>query len=588
MLEHIKFKNDDYVKGVVEKVFVNHGQKVAADQSLAMISTQFKTYNIIAEKPGIIEDISIEPGMVINYNSRIFNINVRQDYLSNFETETIFDEFFMETLGDDLKYGTDNTIFRTKPSNKNNNNEKNVINENSSIIENNVIKDLNEKLSSKNYQHENSEGIKNKNTNNNDSVENDLREQITFQESINNDIGFSEIADILKPIITNEKEIENIDNEQNLSVPESFSNKNENENDLNYANITNENNSQMQNNVENSIVLNSEIEESNNNYELLKSEFKQTLDLVKNFQSNLQVKEPENNDQIVLELKNEINDLKNMIKELKRNYNVINVTNKHLNQKLNNENKQDINSKNSKIINESINNNKNKSESLQNESKIVKIDKTNSKNNSSINQIEAEFDITSLQTLYGVMNEAYANNKTNLPIETFYILALTKALNKYSTFNSTFDNPKEKMINNGNINVNCSVLIGASIHYVLIEKAELLGTQNLAKKINQKINDAKRIIDNNRNFILNGGSISLTDFNVLGINFGKINLISDQVAHIGIGVKNKRTIIIDGKMTDRIFANISLAYNEDLINLADAAAFLLHFGKILSSPGFLI
>ncbi|MCF7925307.1 MAG: 2-oxo acid dehydrogenase subunit E2 [Candidatus Izimaplasma sp.] len=184
-------------------------------------------------------------------------------------------------------------------------------------------------------------------------------------------------------------------------------------------------------------------------------------------------------------------------------------------------------------------------------------------------------------------NKALAKEKdVHMTYMPFIIKALTKTLEEFPIFNSSFDYEQSEIIYKHYMNIGVAVDTPDGLIVPNIKDADTLGVFGLAKKLHElkeKAGNKKIQLDD-----LRDGTISITNYGVFDSTFGAPIIKHPEVAIIGIGRISQKPVVTDGEITVKHVLPLSLSIDHRVIDGGDAGRFLRAFKAYLQNPMLLL
>lgn len=85
-----------------------------------------------------------------------------------------------------------------------------------------------------------------------------------------------------------------------------------------------------------------------------------------------------------------------------------------------------------------------------------------------------------------------------------------------------------------------------------------------------------------------GGTFTITNFGSAGIEFGTPVINYPEVAILGLGMMQKKLVLIDGKVVEHKFFPLSLSIDHRVIDGAPAGYFLNRLKELLENPTLIL
>ncbi len=201
-----------------------------------------------------------------------------------------------------------------------------------------------------------------------------------------------------------------------------------------------------------------------------------------------------------------------------------------------------------------------------------------------------EIDMTRVARLRDQHRAAFLERHgTKLTYMPFIFQAVTSALRKFPIFNSQVNG--DQIIYKGEINLGMAVSLDWGLIVPVIKRADELSVAGLARAANDLAERArsKQLKPNE----VSGGTFTVTNPGVFGGLFGTPIINQPQVAILGVGVIEKRPMVIaggDGEeyLAIRSMAYFALSFDHRIIDGSDAEKFLAYIKTLLEAGQFTV
>ena len=183
-----------------------------------------------------------------------------------------------------------------------------------------------------------------------------------------------------------------------------------------------------------------------------------------------------------------------------------------------------------------------------------------------------DIDITEMEDFRNSLKDIYTGEKKKITPLAFIIKALVASLKKFPNFNSSIDN-----IESGKMTIKKYYHVGIAVETqngLMVPKIRNADNKNILfiseelKKISNLCRNLK--IDKKELF---GGSMTITSLGGIGGSYFTPIINFPEVAILGVGKSQKKSIYIDGRFQIRTMLPISLSYDHRIIDGAEAARF---------------
>ncbi|KAF5273745.1 hypothetical protein FQR65_LT17087 [Abscondita terminalis] len=221
--------------------------------------------------------------------------------------------------------------------------------------------------------------------------------------------------------------------------------------------------------------------------------------------------------------------------------------------------------------------------------KDINLDITNNTTNINPNittsplTISSEIDMTSILKLKHILKKA----QSDLPFPTisFIAKALSISLDKHPTINSNFDT-NHKISVSSNHNIGLATEIEEGLIVPVIEDVQTLSIKDLALKIKEM---TQKIRSGHFNEIKNQNStITLANYGNVGAITATPTIFYPNTCVIGVGKIIKKPVVINNEdIAIKAIMNISLTFDQYVIESKEAGKFLTYIKTILEEPELL-
>jgi len=159
----------------------------------------------------------------------------------------------------------------------------------------------------------------------------------------------------------------------------------------------------------------------------------------------------------------------------------------------------------------------------------------------------------------------------------FVLKAVVEALRAVPVVNASIDG--DNVIYHKDINIGIAVALDWGLIVPVVKKADeknLLGISRAVTDLASRARNKKLSPDD-----VQGGTFTITNPGVFGAQFGMPIINQPQVAILGMGVVEKRAVVIDDAIAIRPMAYLSLGYDHRIIDGAVADEFMSHVKQTL-------
>lgn len=192
-----------------------------------------------------------------------------------------------------------------------------------------------------------------------------------------------------------------------------------------------------------------------------------------------------------------------------------------------------------------------------------------------------EVDVTNLieirQTALAKIEETHG---IRISINDILIKAVVMALKKYPVLNSTLEKDEIKIF--GNVNMGVATSIDEGLIVPVIHKADEKSLIEIAKESRELIEKARKGTLSLKE--LTGGTFTVTNLGMYGIEIFTPIINPPQSAILGVGKIIEKPVVVQGQIVVRSMMPLSLSFDHRVIDGALAAQFLQELKQILETP----
>jgi len=161
--------------------------------------------------------------------------------------------------------------------------------------------------------------------------------------------------------------------------------------------------------------------------------------------------------------------------------------------------------------------------------------------------------------------------------------AVCLALADHPTLNSKWDDAAQEIIEFGYVNLGIAVATPRGLMVPNIPDADLLNLSEMTTAIANLAETARAGATTPK--ALTGGTISITNIGVFGVESGTPILNPGEAAILALGVARRQPWEYRGEIALRDVLTLSLTFDHRLVDGEQGAKFLVDVGAILSNPG---
>ncbi|GIG22707.1 dihydrolipoamide acetyltransferase component of pyruvate dehydrogenase complex [Cellulomonas chitinilytica] len=161
--------------------------------------------------------------------------------------------------------------------------------------------------------------------------------------------------------------------------------------------------------------------------------------------------------------------------------------------------------------------------------------------------------------------------------------ALTIAVGRNPSLNARWDEDAGEIVEHRYVNLGLAAATPRGLLVPTIKDADRLGLADLADAISALTSAAREGTTTPSD--LAGGTITITNIGVLGVDSGTPILVPGQAAILATGAVRRRPWEYRDEIALRDVMTLSLSFDHRLVDGAEAAHFLTDLGAILANPG---
>jgi pyruvate dehydrogenase E2 component (dihydrolipoamide acetyltransferase) len=161
-------------------------------------------------------------------------------------------------------------------------------------------------------------------------------------------------------------------------------------------------------------------------------------------------------------------------------------------------------------------------------------------------------------------------------------LALARAALRHPVVNARWDQEAGEIVYHHYVNLGLAVDTDRGLVVPAIEGADRLGLLELAGATKDLVAAARGGALAPKD--TTGGTITLTNVGVFGVDTGTPILVPGQAAILALGAARPRPWVHKGKVKPRLVAQLALAFDHRLVDGADGARALRDIAEVLERP----
>ena len=198
-------------------------------------------------------------------------------------------------------------------------------------------------------------------------------------------------------------------------------------------------------------------------------------------------------------------------------------------------------------------------------------------------QVIDEADVTKLNQRRQALSDFVGRKFSLLP---FVMSAVTKALKKHPSLNSTVDDFVEEILLHSHVNLGCAVDTDSGLMVPVIKNADTLSPVQLAEETARLANACRdRSIAREE---LTGGTFTISNVGSHGGMFSTPIINYPEVGILGVGRAKERVLTKDGAFYAGLVLPLSMSCDHRVVDGAEGARFLRTICELLENPEELI
>ena len=198
--------------------------------------------------------------------------------------------------------------------------------------------------------------------------------------------------------------------------------------------------------------------------------------------------------------------------------------------------------------------------------------------------LTTDTDMFELMKLRTQLNEEFAKKNIKLSITDMLIKVVAKALADNEIINTSIDG--SEIVYHGEINIGVAVALDKGLLVPVLRHADQLSLEQISvemKRLIKLAKDGKLSGDD-----MTGGTFSITNLGVSGIDAFNPIINLPQSAILGIGRTVEKPVVLDGKIAVRPRAVLSITHDHRVIDGVPAADFLKSCVHYIEKPFLLL
>lgn len=195
-------------------------------------------------------------------------------------------------------------------------------------------------------------------------------------------------------------------------------------------------------------------------------------------------------------------------------------------------------------------------------------------------------DVTATMELLTRLKASKAFEGYKLTPLTIAAKAVLIALRNNPTLNSRWDEARQEIIQFNYVNLGIAAATPRGLTVPNIKDADRLTLRELATALSELTDTARAGKTSPSD--LSGGTISITNIGVFGIDAGTPILNPGEAAIVALGAVRKAPWVVDDEIAVRQVMSLSLSFDHRLVDGEQGSRFLADLGAILSDPAMVL
>ncbi len=197
-----------------------------------------------------------------------------------------------------------------------------------------------------------------------------------------------------------------------------------------------------------------------------------------------------------------------------------------------------------------------------------------------------DVDVTIIRRIREKEREVAKDRGVRLTYMAFVIKACTASLKRFPRLNATLAESQEEYVLKHYYNIGMAVDTPSGLVVPNIKAADTKSIFRIAEEVVDLVARAEeRKLDVGE---LHGGTFTITNFGAIGSTFGTPIVNYPEVAILGMGRVREMPVVHEGKVVIRLMLPLSLTFDHQLIDGAEAARFLNSVIGYLEDPDLLL
>lgn len=176
--------------------------------------------------------------------------------------------------------------------------------------------------------------------------------------------------------------------------------------------------------------------------------------------------------------------------------------------------------------------------------------------------------------------QGLAEKGEQISLNSLIMVAAASALTSFPILNESFG--PSGIIHNSCINLSFAVALDDGLQMPVIKGAELMGVRELSREVARLIAKARK--GSLKEDEITGGSFSISNLGMYGVNSLASIIMPGQAAILGVGAITERPVVHHGQIVTAHIMTVTLSCDHRIIDGAIGAGFLNEFKRLLEHP----
>lgn len=164
--------------------------------------------------------------------------------------------------------------------------------------------------------------------------------------------------------------------------------------------------------------------------------------------------------------------------------------------------------------------------------------------------------------------------------------ALLVACSRHPGANASWDEPAQEIVLHGGVNLGIAAATPRGLVVPNIKDADLLSMPDLARALTALTTVAKE--GKTQPADMTGGTITITNVGVFGMDTGTPILNPGEVAIVALGTIKQKPWVVDGEVRPRFVTTIGASFDHRIVDGDVASRFLADVASIIEEPALLL